>query len=207
MLSKSFCELAALTSNKFIFMNITDLLLTYVPFSHDELHDILSHFTKEHAHKNQLLLKQGDICRKLYFVEVGMGRSYYLKEDGKEITQWFFGEGAFMASADSFFNQSPSYYDVEVLEDSILYSISHEKMNLLLEKYHKMEKFARLLSIEMLTKIVLKLNAIQFQTARERYNYMISEFPDIAHRVALGHIASYLGMTQETLSRVRKQEL
>ena len=188
-------------------MNITDLLITYVPFSHDELNDILSHFTKKNVRKNETLVKAGEICRNLYFVEKGMGRSYYLKEDGKEVTQWFFGQGVFMSSADSFFNQSASYYYVEILEDSILYSISHEKLDLLLAKYHKMEKFTRLLSIQMLTKVVQKLNAIQFQTAKERYDYMISEFPDISYRVALGHIASYLGMTQETLSRIRKNDL
>ena len=69
-----------------------------------------------------------------------------------------------------------------------------------------MEKLGRLISIEMLTKIVNKLNAIQFQTARERYDYMLAEFPDIAHQVPLGHIASYLGMTQETLSRIRRND-
>lgn len=187
-------------------MNLTDLLLTYVPFTHDELNEILSHFNKEEVPKNQVLVKVGQTCRNIYFVEKGMGRSYYLKEDGKEVTQWFFGEGVFMTSADSFFNQSPSYYYLEVLEDSVLYSISNEKIELLLTKYHKMETFVRLLSIYMLTKVVNKLNAIQFQTARERYDYMISEFPDISYRVALGHIASYLGMTQETLSRIRKND-
>ena len=188
-------------------MNITDFLITLVPFSDDELNDILPHFEKEYVKKNQVLIKEGQVCNKLYFVEQGMGRSYYLKEDGKEVTQWFFGVGNFMSSADSFFKQSPSFYYLEILEDSILYSISHEKMDLLLAKYHKMEKFIRLLSIEMFTKIVHKLNAIQFQTARERYDYMISEFPDISHRVSLGHIASYLGMTQETLSRIRRNDL
>ena len=80
-------------------------------------------------------------------------------------------------------------------------------MDLLLAKYHNMEKFIRLLTIETLTKFVHKLNAIQFQTARERYNYMLAEFPDISHRVPLGYIASYLGMTQETLSRIRSNDL
>ena len=70
-----------------------------------------------------------------------------------------------------------------------------------------MERFTRLLAITMLTKVAQKLNAIQFQTARERYDYMIAEFPNIAHRVPLGHIASYLGMTQETLSRIRKNDM
>ena len=70
-----------------------------------------------------------------------------------------------------------------------------------------MEKFGRILSTEMLTKVVNKLNAVQFQTARERYDYMLKEFPDISQRVPLGHIASYLGMTQETLSRIRRNIL
>ena len=186
---------------------ITDFLITLVPFSHDELNIILSHFEKEYVKKNQVLIKEGQVCNKLYFVEQGIGRSYYLKKDGKEVTQWFFGVGKFMSSADSFFQQSPSFYYLEILEDSILYSISKEKIDLLLAKYHKMEKLIRLLSIEMLTKIVHKLNAVQFQTAKERYDYMLTEFPDISHRVPLGYIASYLGMTQETLSRIRRNDI
>lgn len=188
-------------------MNVADFLTSYVTFSHNELNDILSYFTKEQITKNSTLVEQGQVCKKMYFVDKGMGRSYYLKDDGKEITQWFFAQGVFMSSADSFFKQSPSYYYVEVLEDSILYSITFDDVDLLLKKYSKMETFIRLLAIDMLAKVVTKLNAIQFQTARERYDYMISEFPDISHRIPLGYIASYLGMTQETLSRIRKNDI
>ncbi|RXJ51199.1 Crp/Fnr family transcriptional regulator [Gelidibacter gilvus] len=185
-------------------MNITDFLTTIVTFTDDELKDIVSHFKKETLLKNQTLVRQGEVCKTLYFIEKGMGRSYYLNENGKEITQWFFGIGKFMSSVDSFFQQTPSLYYLEVLEDATLYSISKEDMDQLFAKYHKMEKMGRLVTIEMLTKMVNKLNAIQFQTAKERYDYMLTEFPDIAYQVPLGHIASYLGMTQETLSRIRK---
>lgn len=186
---------------------ISDILLALIPFSDDELEDILSHFEKEHIPKNQVLVKEGQVCNKLYFVEKGIGRSYYLKNDGKEVTQWFFGIGSVMSSVDSFFQQSPSIYYLEILEDSIVYSITKEQMDVLLAKYHKMETLGRLLSIEMLTKVIQKLNAVQFQTAKERYDYMLTEYPDISHQVPLGHIASYLGMTQETLSRIRRNEL
>ena len=186
-------------------MNITDLLITFAPFTHDELNDILAHFKKLSVPKNEILVLQGEICKTLYFIEQGMGRSYYLNEGGKEITQWFFGVGKFMSSLDSFFQQSPSLYYLEVLEDSNLYTISKEEIDILFDKYHKMEKVGRLVTTEMLTRVVNKLNAIQFQTARERYNYMLTEFPDIAYHVPLGHIASYLGMTQETLSRIRNK--
>ncbi|MFB9056441.1 Crp/Fnr family transcriptional regulator [Mariniflexile ostreae] len=185
-------------------MEFTHFLIHLVPFTEIELKDIRAHFIEEHVPKNQQLVRQGDICKTLYFIKQGMGRSYYLKENGKEITQWFFGTGKFMSSVDSFFQQSPSLYYLEVLEDSILYSISKEKIDILFAKYPKMEKLGRLVSTEMLTRVVNKLNAVQFQTARERYDYMLTEFPDIAHHVPLGHMASYLGMTQETLSRIRK---
>ena len=185
-------------------MNIANFLTALVPFDQDELSDILSYFKKESVAKNQVLVRQGEICKFLYFVNEGMGRSYYLNENGKEITQWFFGVGKFMTSADSFFQQTPSLYYLEVIENAVVFSISKTDLDMLFARYHKMEKLGRLVAIEMLTKMVHKLNAIQFQTARERYDYMLSEFPDIVYQVPLGHIASYLGMTQETLSRIRK---
>ena len=69
---------------------ITDYLIKQVPFTHDELNDILDHFEKEHIQKNRILIKEGQICNKLYFLEAGIGRSFYLKKNGKEVTQWFF---------------------------------------------------------------------------------------------------------------------
>lgn len=183
---------------------LADYFQKLLPFTQTELDDILAHFEKESIKKNQILIHEGQISNKLYFVEKGIGRSYYLKKDGKEVTQWFFGEGNFMASADSFFQQTPSFYYLEVIEDSIVYTITKEKLDLLMANYRKMETAVRLLTIEILTKFVLKLNSIQFQTVRERYDYMLNEFPDISYRAPLGQIASYLGMTQETLSRLRK---
>ncbi|WP_225035779.1 Crp/Fnr family transcriptional regulator [Winogradskyella sp. SM1960] len=187
-------------------MNFTDTLTALVPFSDDELNDILDHFTMQSVSKNETLVHQGEICKYLYFIEQGMGRSYYLNDNQKDITQWFFGTGKFMSSADSFFQKKPSLYYLEVLEDSVVYLISKEKLDVLFAKYPKMEKLGRLVITEMLTNVVNKLNAIQFQTARERYDYMLAEFPDIAYQVSLGHIASYLGMAQETLSRIRSQD-
>ena len=185
-------------------MNLHDFLRNIVPFSSEELTDITAHFEREIVSKNQTLVKENQVCTKLFFVEKGVGRSYYLKEDGKEVTQWFFIEGKFMSSIESFFQQTPSLYYLEMLEDSVLYSITRENLDLLFARYHNMEKLGRLLSTEMLTRVVNKLNAVQFQTAKQRYDYMLTEFPSISNRVPLGSIASYLGMTQETLSRIRR---
>ena len=187
-------------------MILTVFLKQLVNFSSEELEDIVSHFEKESVQKNQILVREGQVCSKLYFIEKGVGRSFYLKEGGKEITQWFFIGGKFMSSIESFFQQAPSLYYLEMLENSLVYSITRENLDMLFARYHNMEKLGRLLSTEMLTRVVNKLNALQFQTARERYEYMLTEFPDISTRVSLGYIASYLGMTQETLSRIRRND-
>ncbi|GAA4318319.1 Crp/Fnr family transcriptional regulator [Pontixanthobacter gangjinensis] len=188
-------------------MELPEFLKSLVDFSEEELEEILTHFRVEEVSKEYPLVEQGQICRKLYYIEKGVGRNYYLNADGKEITQLFFGEGRFMTSLESFFQESPSLYNVEVLEESLIHFITKEDLEFLFGKYHKMEQLGRLLSTEMLTKVVHKLNAIQFQTAQERYEYMLTEYPDIIYRVPLGMVASYLGMSQETLSRIRKKKL
>ena len=187
-------------------MGFTDAITALVPFSEDELNDILNHFKTKAVSKNEILVHEGEVCKYLYFIEQGMCRSYYLNENQKDITQWFFSNGKFMSSADSFFQKKPSLYYLEVLEDSVLYFISKDNLEILFAKYPKMEKLGRLVITEMLSNVVHKLNAIQFQTARERYDYMLAKFPDIAYQVSLGHIASYLGMAQETLSRIRNHD-
>jgi CRP-like cAMP-binding protein len=186
-------------------MNIAEYLKNRVLFTPEELKDILSYFQKEIIQKNETILKEGQVCHRLYFLEKGVGRSYHINSNGKYVTQWFFGEGSFMTSLESYFQESPSLSYLEILETSTVYSITKENIDLLFDKYHKMEKFGRIISTEMTTKISNKLNAIQFQTASDRYKYMLKEFPNISNRVSLGDIASYLGITQETLSRIRKK--
>ncbi len=184
-------------------MKLEDHLLSIVDFSEDELYQIVSKFKIRTLEKGSSLAKSGVVCDTLYFIEKGVARSYYYNAEGKDITAWFFNEGGFMTSVESFFQQKASAYHIELLEDSILYCISKVDLELLFEKYHRMERFGRKLVIKLLGDMMGKLNAIQFQTAKERYHFMIHEYPNLYYRVPLGHIASYLGITQETLSRIR----
>lgn len=184
-------------------MKLPDFILSIVDMPNEELNEILSYFKKETFAKGHKIINQGKICKKLYFIEKGLARSFYYNDNGKEITAWFFDEGGFMTSAESFFQKSPSFYETELLEDSTLYAITNSELEKLFQKYHAMERFGRLLSVQLLSDVLDNLNALKFKIAKERYDFMINKFPTISYRVPLGDMASYLGITQETLSRIR----
>ncbi|GGW24507.1 MULTISPECIES: Crp/Fnr family transcriptional regulator [Arenibacter] len=184
-------------------MKLKDYLLSVEDFPEEELDQILSSFKQQVLKKNTIVAKAGLVCNTLYYMEKGLARSYYNNAEGKDITAWFFNEGNFMTSMESFFHKKNSAYHLELLEDSLLYAISKDDLDQLFLNFPLMERFGRKLVIKLLGDMMGKLNAIQFQTAKERYLFMINEYPDLYYRVPLGHIASYLGITQETLSRIR----
>ncbi len=186
-------------------MAIEDFINEITPLPDDILLEVKEKFIKKEFSKGDKIIEQGKVCKYLYFIEHGLARSYYINEKGKDITVWFFAENNVMTGVESFFQRKPSMYEMEFLENSIVYAISYQNLNLLFDKYHELERFGRLLSIRLLTEVVDKLIAMQFQSAKERYQFMINKFPNISYRAPLGHIASYLGITQETLSRIRAQ--
>ncbi len=186
-------------------MKLEKFIQSVVDMPQSVLQEMCGYFKKVNLPKGTQILEQGQTCKKLYFIEKGLARSYYYNEKGKDVTVWFFSDNNLMVSVESFFQQKPSLYQMELLENSITYEISYDNLQKLFDKYHCVERFGRRVSIDLLTDLVDKLNAIQFQTAKERYAFLIDKYPDIAYRAPLGHIASYLGITQETLSRIRSE--
>ncbi len=187
-------------------MSIEDFINKIVPIPTVILGEIKTSFEKIEYPKGYKIIEQGQVCKYLYFIEKGLGRSYFTNEKGKNITAWFFAENDVMTVVESFFQQKPSQYELEILEETTLYRISYSELHKLFDKYHEVERFGRVLSIKLLIDVAHKLNALQFQTAKERYRFLIDKYPNIAYRAPLGHIASYLGITQETLSRIRSQQ-
>jgi len=152
--------------------------------------------------KGDCLLRAGHVCRHLYFVKSGIGKVYYLKE-GKEIIDWISDEGNLMTSVSSFLTQTPSLHYVELIEDSELIGISYRDLEDLYSKYHDMERLGRQLTIMALVQLQDRINAMQFETAKKRYEDFLVRYPGCINRISLGDLASFLGMTQVTLSRVR----
>ena len=161
-------------------------------------------FEQQVFSKNDFLLTQGKICRHLYFLEKGAIRGYYIL-DGKEITYWFGFENDFVTSFHSFITQQPSLENIQFLEGSIVWSISKEKLTRLFNDHHEIERLLRIGYEKYYIRLEERFVGAQFKSAAERYENLIRQSPHIIERVSLGHIASYLGISQETLSRIRSR--
>lgn len=156
--------------------------------------------------KGELLLDHNEHCRYIYIVQEGLLRMFYFDDKGNDITHWIATEQNLMSSPESFFEGSRSQYLIEALEDTIVRALTLDSLNDLCGKHHEIERFGRLLTLRMFMEVNKKLMDIQFKTGKQRYDALLSSQPDIFQRVKLGHIATYLGMTQVSLSRIRSEK-
>ncbi len=176
----------------------------YGPLSTDAEQALYACFEQVVFSKSHHLLTEGKTCRHLYFLEKGALRGYYNAE-GKEITHWFGFENDFITSFHSFITQEPSVENIQLLEGSILWSISKDKLTGLLNHFHDIERLMRIAYEKYYIRLEERYVNAQFKTATERYEQLLNNTPHILERVPLGHIASYLGISQETLSRIRSR--
>jgi CRP-like cAMP-binding protein len=152
--------------------------------------------------KNEFLLREGNVCRFLYFLQKGAARGYYLL-DGKEITHWFAFEDDFVTSFFSFITRQPAVENIQMLEGSVLWSISKDTLAQLFNQFHDIERLVRIVTEKYYIRLEERFVNAHFKTASERYENLLQQAPHILERVPLGHIASYLGISPETLSRTR----
>jgi CRP-like cAMP-binding protein len=187
-------------------MNFVEYINSFVQLSPDVADELLEKSIKQNLPKHHLLHKEGEICQKIFFIEKGLVRWYYYNEDGRDITDSFGLENSFVTAFDSFFQRKPSRYFIELLEDSIVYSMTYADLEESFEKFPEIERVGRLILIQILEQTLEKNAALQFNNAHQRYHFITEKYPDLLQRVSLGHIASYLGITQETLSRIRAKK-
>ena len=175
---------------------------TYSPLTNEAEQAVYNCFEKLVLPKNELLVTDGKVCRHLYFLEQGALRGYYLL-DGKEITHWFGFENDFVTSTHTFITGQPAVENIQLLEGSVLWAISKEKLTSLFNQYHDIERLVRIAYEKYYIRLEERFVNAQFKTAAELYENLLQRSPHIVERVPLGMIASYLGISQETLSRIR----
>lgn len=152
--------------------------------------------------KNQNLQEIGQKCRTIYFVKEGLARIYYLK-DGIEVTEYFAFENDLIIRAESLFRDKPSSKAIQALENTVFIGIPSEALFSLFDKYPDIERLFRKIIEQAYVHTVNRMEAIQFHSAEERYAQLLAEKPNLIQRISLKHIASYLGITQVSLSRIR----
>jgi CRP-like cAMP-binding protein len=152
--------------------------------------------------KDHLLLKENTVSDYIYFIEKGVARIYYYK-NGKEITEWIAMDGQFFLSITSFFQRTPSYLIIQTIEPAEVFGIHHDDFMSLADKYHDVERLLRKMVTGSLILSQIRMDSIQFESAHQRYERLLNISPQIIQRVPLTYIASFLGITLETLSRIR----
>lgn len=169
------------------------------------LEDEINSIAKEiNVPKNTILVNHKERCRNLFFIKKGLVRGYYY-DGGKEITNWFAQQEEFATSFYSFITNEPSSESIEALEDCELIQISHTDLQDLYKKFPETERIGRIITENYYIKLEERFLNIQFRTAKERYQNLLSKNPGLLQRASLGQIATYLGITQETLSRIRAE--
>lgn len=154
--------------------------------------------------KGHILLKAGKIEGTVYFLKRGIVRAYVAQED-HEITFWFGTEGEAVISMKSYVDHKPGYENIELLEDCELYTIKTADLQKLYEEDIHIANWGRKFAEQELIKTEERLISRQFRTASERYRELLQHNAHLLQRVQLGHIASYLGITQVSLSRIRSE--
>lgn len=152
--------------------------------------------------KNTILQPIGHTCKTIYFLNKGIARIYYLK-DGIDITESFALENNIIARVESLFTGNPSRKAIQILEDAELIAINSVQLFQLYDQFPDIERLFRKIFEAAYVDTVNRIESIQFHTAEDRYNALLAEAPGIIQRVPLKYIASYLGITQVSLSRIR----
>lgn len=153
--------------------------------------------------KKNILIQDLSKSQYLYFINRGVVRAFFL-HDGKEITDWFGMENMVIGPTVRNFPIKETIHSVETLEDCELIRISFADLEMLYQKHHDIETLGRQIAIQTILHLQYKIDSLQLFTAKERYEDFVLRYPNLINRVPLRYIASYLGMNQVTLSRIRK---
>jgi len=157
---------------------------------------------KEYPRKH-LLVPDLALCDKIYFVQRGLLRVFYHNNE-KEITDFFVAENGVVGPILRFRPIKMFMHSVDLLENSVVAYIHFADLEELFQEYHDIERLGRLIALQTTFLLQYRIDSIQFFSAEERYDDFIKTHPTILQRAPLGHIASYLGMNQVTLSKIRK---
>lgn len=174
-------------------------------FSEKEIEIITSSLKKTTLKKGTILIKEGDFVDNMYYVESGCLRTFHIDIHGKEHTVQFGIKDWWITDYTAYFSSEKAIMNLEILQDCTLYALSKNNRELLYNKIPQIHKFIRIKLERAYAAFQKRILANLSQSATERYLEFINTYPDIEKNVKNYHLASYLGITTESLSRIRKK--
>lgn len=176
----------------------------FVSFSEEEFEDILGHFKREELKKGHYFHRAGTPCDRVAYIEVGALRSFYALEGG-DFTRFVLMRNSFATALTSFVSQQPAKENIQALTNCTLWTLDYETNEQLYAKYPKWQELGRKLIAYYHQKLEERVFRLLTQSAEERYRNLTEEQPELLRDVPLQYIASILGVTRETLSRIRRK--
>lgn len=166
---------------------------------------IADKFTEKKINKNELLLKEGKICDEYLFLQNGWMRAFAHDTEGNDITTNFYAAGQMVFEVASFFNGTRSGENIQALTDCIAWSISYAQLNQLFHELPEFREFGRHILVKGFSSLKTRMLLMITATAEERYKALLQSTPEIFQQAPLKNIATYLGITDTSLSRIRKE--
>ena len=179
-------------------------MTSYAPITAEDFHHMAEMMHEKHCGKGEVLLKEGQVCNKYYFVYKGCIRSFAL-EDGREINVKFYFEDDTACDFASFRSELPSDFYLVAMEDSIVFYATKAEAIPVLEAGSSFQMFLFRFFQQLFLKEEEHSNSFKLLSPEERYNFLVESKPEYLQRIPLLHLAPYLGMSRETLTRIRKK--
>ena len=183
-----------------------DFFLKQFPTPNIELKKFTRSFLiLERYKKKEFVYTSGEIQKEVGFVCQGLLRKYYVNQKGSEIITGFIREYGYATDYPAFLTQKPSKYYIQCLEPTIIVKMPYEKLQVAYKKYRENEMFGRLVAENVLIRETNRVESLLFDSAEQRYLNFIAKNKEMINRISLTHLASYLGIERQSLSRIRSK--
>ena len=183
-----------------------ELARKYSTMTHDELDLLESILVPMKCAKGAMVLNEGEVCKNIYYIDKGLLRQFYYKND-KELTEHLGVENTIVMCIESLFREEPTHLLVEALEPTIIYALPKQRLEQVALHNVNIQILYRKILEESLILSQVHADLVRFESAQDRYKKLCKLMPQVVLRAPLVYIASYLQMTPETLSRVRAASL
>lgn len=180
------------------FLQSTDLV------SLQKAEEIASHFTEKVISKNEFFLKEDEVTNEYLFLEKGFMRAFAYNTDGNDVTTNFYASNAIVFEVSSFFNRTASRENIQSLTHCEGWCITYQQSNMLFHALPEFREFGRHILVKGFASLKIRMLSLITETAEERYQQLLKSAPELFQYAPLKHIASYLGVTDTSLSRIRK---